>query len=114
MFVVLLPFPNDLIGKYPTQQLAVVVYAVIIIATGLSLCVLWMHASRRYRLIEESVPRVFIRNLTGRLLISPSVFFLSLFFSFLNPLVSLVSWFCVFPVGMFFERRYLKGFTLKR
>jgi uncharacterized membrane protein len=113
MFVVLLPFPNDLIGKYPTQQLAVAVYAVIIMATGLSLCLLWIHASKGHRLIEEAVPRVFIRNLTRRLLISPSVFFISLFISFLNPLFSLVCWFCVFPIGMYFERRYIKGYSQK-
>jgi uncharacterized membrane protein len=67
MFIVLLPFPNDLIGKYPTQQIAVVVYAIIIIATGMSLSLLWLHASGRRRLIDESLSADFIRGLTIRL-----------------------------------------------
>ncbi len=108
MFIVLLPFPNDLIGKYPTQQIAVVVYAIIIIATGMSLSLLWLHASRRRRLIDESLSADFIRRLTIRLLISPCIFLISIPISFLNPLYSLVTWFLAFPLGIYFERTYLR------
>ena len=95
MFIVLLPFPNDLIGKYPTQQVAVVVYALITSATGVSLCLLWLHASKRHRLIDNALPAGYIRRLTVRLLISPSIFFLSIPISFLNPLFSFI------PAGCF-------------
>lgn len=108
LFIVLLPFPNDLIGKYPTQQVAVIVYAIIIIATGISLYLLWTHASRQHRLIGASLPTEYIRRLSLRLLISPIIFFLSIPVSFLNPLYSLVIWFLAFPLGVFFERTYLK------
>jgi len=108
MFIVLLPFPNDLIGKYPTQQIAVFVYAVIIIATGLSLSLLWLHASRRRRLIDESLSADFIRRLTIRLFIAPCIFLISIPISFLNPLYSLVTWFLAFPLGIYFERTYLR------
>lgn len=108
MFIVLLPFPNDLIGKYPTQQVAVIVYALLTSATGLSLWLLWLHASRRHRLIDEALPSVFINRLTIRLLISPSIFLLSIPVSFLFPVFSLVIWFLAFPIGVYFERTYLQ------
>ncbi|HIG99263.1 MAG TPA: DUF1211 domain-containing protein [Thermoplasmata archaeon] len=108
MFIVLLPFPNDLIGKYPTQQVAVIVYAIITAATGISLCLLWLHASKRYRLIDEVRPAGYIKRLTVRLLISPSIFLISIPVSFLNPLYSLATWFFAFPIGVYFERTYLK------
>jgi uncharacterized membrane protein len=108
MFVVLLPFPNDLIGKYPTQQIAVVTYAIFLFATGISLCLLWVHASKGHRLIDEILSPKYIRTFTLRLFISPGVFLISIAVSFLNPLYCLVLWSCTFPVGIIFNRMYLK------
>ena len=108
MFIVLLPFPNDLIGKYPTQQIAVIVYATILSATGISMCLIWFYASSKYRLIDEKLHPQFIKNLTLRLFISPFIFLISIPISFLNPLLSLSIWFLVFPIGIYFERTYLR------
>ena len=108
MFIVLLPFPNDLIGKYPTQQVAVLVYAIITSMTGVSLMLLWLHASRRHRLIDEALPVPFIKRFNLRLFISPCIFLISIPVSYLNPLFSLVTWFFAFPIGILFERIYLK------
>jgi uncharacterized membrane protein len=108
MFIVLLPFPNDLIGKYPANQSAVIVYAVLLAGTGISMCLLWIHASRGYRLIDETLTPSFIRRLTMRLLFSPTIFLVSIPLSFLSPLASMVFWFFGFPIGMYYERRFLK------
>jgi uncharacterized membrane protein len=109
MFIVLVPFPNDLIGKYPANQSAVIVYAVLLAATGLSLCLLWIYASKRYRLVDESLHQKFIRYLMVRLLISPSFFLISIPISFFNPLYAMVTWFFGFPIVIYFERTHLKG-----
>jgi uncharacterized membrane protein len=111
MFIVLLPFPNDLIGKYPGNQIAVIIYAIFLTATGISLCFLWIHASRGFRLIDEPLPPKFIRNLTLRLCISPSIFLISIPISFFNPFISMVFWFFGFLISIYFERTYLKGIT---
>jgi uncharacterized membrane protein len=108
MCIILLPFPNDLIGKYPTQQVAVVVYAVLTCMTGVSLWLFWVHASRNHQLIDETLAATFIKRLNLRLLISPCIFLLSIPLSFLDPLLSLVTWFFAFPLGMLYERRYLQ------
>jgi len=107
MFIVLLPFPNDLIGKYPGNQSAVIIYAVLLIFTGISMLLLWVHASRRYRLVDETLPPKFIRDLTLRLCISPSIFLISIPISFINPFVSMVLWFFGFPIRIYFERTHL-------
>lgn len=108
MFIVLLPFPNDLIGKYPTQQVAVVVYAIITGMTGVGLWLIWVHASRNHRLVDEMLSVSFIKRLNLRLLISPCIFLISIPLSYLNPLVSLVTWFLAFPFGILFERTYIR------
>jgi uncharacterized membrane protein len=107
MFIVLLPFPNDLIGKYPANLIAVIVYALFLAGTGISLCLLWMYASRRYRLIDETIHPDFIRRLTRRLLISPTIFIISILIAFVSPLTSMISWFLGFPLSIYYERRFL-------
>jgi uncharacterized membrane protein len=107
MFIVLLPFPNDLIGKYPANLVTVITYALFLAATGVSLCLLWVYASRRYRLIDASIHPDFIRRLTIRLLISPTIFVISIVIAFVNPLVSMITWFFGFPLSIYYERTYL-------
>jgi uncharacterized membrane protein len=109
MFIVLLPFPNDLIGKYPTQQISVIIYAVLLSATGISLCLLWIYASRRYRLIDSTLRQDFIKHLTLRLFVSPIIFLISIPFSFFNPIYSIVIWFFAVPVGFYVESKYLRS-----
>jgi uncharacterized membrane protein len=108
MFIILVPFPNDLIGKYPTQQIAVIIYAIILFSTGISMCLLWLHASIKYRLIDETLNSKFIRILTLRLLISPSIFLLSIPISFINPIYAVTLWIFGLPIGLYVERRYIK------
>jgi uncharacterized membrane protein len=108
MFIILVPFPNDLIGKYPTQQMAVIIYAIILFSTGISMCLLWLHASIKYRLIDETLNSKFIRILTLRLLFSPSIFLLSIPISFINPLYAVTLWIFGLPIGLYVERRYIK------
>jgi len=107
MFIVLLPFPNDLIGKYPANLITVIIYASFLAATGISLCLLWIYASRRYRLIDETLHPDFIQRLTIRLLFSPIIFVISIPIAFVNPIVSMISWFFGFPIAIYYERRYL-------
>jgi len=107
MFIVLLPFPNDLIGKYPANLTTVIIYALFLAATGISLCLLWVYASRRYRLVDETLHPDFIRRLTLRLLFSPLLFLISIPIALVSPLVSMITWFFGFPLAIYYERRYL-------
>ena len=107
MFIVLLPFPNDLIGKYPANEITVIIYALFLAATGISLCLLWVYASRKYRLIDETLHPDFIRRLTLRLLFSPFIFLISIPIALVSPLVSMITWFFGFPIAIYYERTHL-------
>jgi len=109
MFIVLLPFPNDLIGKYPANQSAVIVYAVLLTLTGLSICLLRIRASKGHRLVDETIHPKFIHLFTLRLLISPSIFLISIPISFFNPLISMMTWVLTFPIIIYFQRTFLKN-----
>jgi uncharacterized membrane protein len=107
MFIVLLPFPNDLIGKYPAYLPTVIIYASFLAASGFSLCLLWVYASKRYRLVDETLHPDFIRRLTIRQLFSPAIFVISIPVAFVSPLASMISWFFGFPLSIYYERTYL-------
>jgi uncharacterized membrane protein len=107
MFIVLLPFPNDLIGKYPTQQISAIIYAVLLSATGVCMSLLWIYASKGHRLIDKTLRPDFIKHLTTRLFISPSIFLISIPFSFFNPIYAIAIWICASPIGSYYERVYL-------
>lgn len=78
MFIVLLPFPADMIGRYQTSQpLSFVTPAVFFGATGLTLELVWVHASRGHRLVDRELSPRLIRHLTLQYLISPVVFVFS-------------------------------------
>ncbi len=81
-FVVLIPFPSDLIGRFISQQVSVVVYSAMMAATGFALSLIWLYASRHHRLIDESLSNVAIRRLSVRTLIMPFVFVVSIPASF--------------------------------
>jgi uncharacterized membrane protein len=78
MFIVLLPFPADLIGRYPTQLLSCVTAAVIFAATGLALYLVWRHVAKDHRLVDPKLDPRYIRRLSLQYLSSPAVFLASI------------------------------------
>ena len=106
MFITLLPFSTNLLGRYTTEQIVVVIGALVFAATGTALGLLWIHASSGHRLVEEELSSHFIRNLTLRLFAAPIIFLISIPFSFLNPLYTMLMWLIlILPVNAIAERR---------
>jgi uncharacterized membrane protein len=107
MFIVLLPFPNDLIGKYPFTTTATITYATFLVLTSLSILLLWTYASRHHRLISPDVRPAFIRNLTIRLALPFLLFLLSIPLAILLPVYAIITWIFYLPLGIFIEHRYM-------
>jgi len=113
MFIVLLPFPADLVGRYPSQPLSLITAALFFAATGVALDLIWVHASRRHRLVEKELSARLIRGLTLQYLVSPLVFIFSIpafFFVFTYspsamPFV-LILWFLILPLHSEIDRKY--------
>ena len=66
-----LPFPTGLHSAYPDNELAMVLYGIALLLCGLSLLGIWLYALWGHRLVDRKTPPVFLRSMTGRLMIGP-------------------------------------------
>ena len=103
MFIALLPFPNSLLGRYPTEQLIIVLYSIIIFITGSLPGVIWIYASTNHRLIDSSLSKRFVDHVTLRVFLSPLIFLLAIPFSYINTYISMFIWFLALPIGSMIE-----------
>jgi uncharacterized membrane protein len=74
MFVVLVPFPTDMLARYQGQVLSLITLSIFYAATGFALGLVWIHASRHHRLVDKDLNPRFIRYLTMQYMLSPLVF----------------------------------------
>ena len=72
-----MPFPTGLLGRYGDQPLAVVVYAGVIVGTGVTMASLWSYAWRR-RLIDACIECPVYRYMLVQTLPVPAVFAVSI------------------------------------
>jgi uncharacterized membrane protein len=103
-FVVLIPFPSDLIGRFLTEQVSVVIYSTMMAATGFALSLIWLYASRNHRLIDEGLSNAAIRRLSLRTLLMPFVFVVSIPASFALGEFTPVLWILVVGSGRVLDR----------
>ncbi len=103
-FVVLIPFPSDLIGRFLTQQISVVIYSAMMAATGFVLSLIWLYASRDRRLLDDSLSNAAIRRLSVRTLTMPVVFVVSIPASFVLGEFTPVLWILVVVLGRLLDR----------
>ena len=96
--VAFLPFPVALLGSFRHHTPALVFYASALAATGFMQSVLWSHATRGRRLVDEQLDPRLVRLIHFRLLSLPAVFALSIPLAFISPTWSLLSWVLVAPV----------------
>jgi uncharacterized membrane protein len=78
-----IPFPTALLGHYPDQQIAVVVYAGTLLVTGVVLDVLWWYATT-YKLVDEDTDKNFVAFVHRYNRIAPLLYLLSIVISFFN------------------------------
>ena len=103
-FVALIPFPTALLGEHGDVPIAVVVYVLILSATGVMGTVTWLYANRR-GLINRDLSRYEVRLGALRGLAVPVVMLASLA---LLPIASTslveTSWLAIFPVQALIRR----------
>ena len=105
-FIVLIPFPSDLIGRFLSQEVSRVIYAAMMAATGFMLSLIWFYASRSHRLIDEGFNNLMVKRLTVRTLIAPIVFLVSVPASLVLGEFTPVLWVLTWPLGMLALRFY--------
>jgi uncharacterized membrane protein len=78
MFVAFIPFSAALLGRYPSQRIAVIVYGANLIVVGLALYLIWWYATSRRRLVDPDLDAVRIGIATRRILMGPVAYLLAI------------------------------------
>jgi hypothetical protein len=73
-----MPFFLRVYIEYTSTEVAVILFGLIEMVTGLTLCLLWFYASWRHRLIRRTIPLADVRWQQYRTLITPAIFAISI------------------------------------
>jgi len=85
-----IPFSTALLGTYPGQQIAVVLYGANLIVIGLVLAGQWWYATSNHRLTDADLDPLLVRRAMRRILTGPLAYLLAIGLSFKSPALSLV------------------------
>ncbi len=106
LFIALIPFSAGLLGKYPSNQFAVIIYG-----ANLLLCLsmhygMWWHATKDYHLVDANLDPRIVSLGTRLALFSMVMYTAAILLSFVNTWVSIVLY-AVTPVpyilGLFYR-----------
>ena len=79
-----IPFSTALLGSYPDQQIAVVVYGGNLVVIGLVLYLQWWYATSGHRLTDQNLDPLLVRRAARRILMGPSAYLLAIGLSFIS------------------------------
>jgi uncharacterized membrane protein len=98
LWIALLPFFTKILAEYGDLQIALALYSLDQAAAGLFLTLSWIYASRNHRFIDKDIPKKTIRLTLMRSSTAPILFFVSAGVSFINPILTYISWFGLVPI----------------
>jgi uncharacterized membrane protein len=90
--IAVMPFVLKVYIDYTDIQDAVILFAVIQAATGLTVALIWYYASWRHRLIQRSIPIEDVRWLGRRILLTPLVFLVSIGVTYVSVTGAEITW----------------------
>ena len=88
--VAFIPFPTALMGEYVGVPAAVVPYGLTLMATGLTLYLLWWYATFRRRLVSPDLDPAFVRMVSRRTLAGPLLYVLAILLSLVSARITLL------------------------
>jgi len=83
------PFPVALLGKYPYQLEAIVLYGATLVTSGLLFASIWMYASHKRHLISNKLSDALIKKGNIIVAVAPVVYFLAVLLAFVVPQLTL-------------------------
>jgi uncharacterized membrane protein len=113
-FVVLMPFATRILDSYESIQLAVVIYASVLIGASLTNAFIWRYASSGHRLVNKEISQRTVRWLWIRSFVAPAIFAVSIFLAFVNRYLSIACWLTVLPAVLLFDRRFARQISKTR
>jgi TMEM175 potassium channel family protein len=103
-FVVVLPYPTEILGEYGNST-AVAIYAATMALTGFASAALW-HYAVRAGLMDTRIDALWTRHSLLRGLSVPIVFLVSIPFAFVSTTIAELMWFGLFFTHLFFRHRF--------
>ncbi|MGK7931871.1 MAG: TMEM175 family protein [Microcystaceae cyanobacterium] len=98
MFVVLIPYANDLSNLEGLNVPIQIFYSLDLFLVGLFSCLSWWYASSNYRLIDDTLAQESITYITLESSIEPIICLVSILVSLLNPMYWDASFFLIIPI----------------
>ena len=100
-----LPFPADLLGHYPNNRTAVVIYGGNLAAVSMAAAGLWLYALRANLTEPDLDPRV-ARSFALRPLLTGVIFLVSIGLAFVSVNAGARLWLLAFPILLVIRRAY--------
>lgn len=101
MLVSVLPFSSALLGYYPSEQIASILYGLNLIVIGLVSYGSWSYATHHHRLTVHTISAEFVRKVKIRILIAPIAALLAILLSFVSMTGSLLVYLLIVPYYIF-------------
>jgi len=106
LFIALIPYPTEMLGRYGDTTTAVVFYSVAMVAVGVSSAALNLHILRA-NLLDERVTMSYRKASFARSALIPAGFALGIPVALADPLAGMLTWWIAIFGMSFFIRRHL-------
>ncbi len=90
-FIVCMPFVANLLGRYSSVPIVLILYTLAVAALGISLALIWWYASRNHLLAPE-LDAQSVRMIKIRLYTSPVMFLAAVPFAYVNSTAVIIVW----------------------
>lgn len=98
IFIAVLPFATDVLGSAGSARVGVIFFALLQVCSGLTLLVLWIHASGPKRLVPGHLPAEWTEALRVQMITSPAVFGASIVVAIFSPTAAEYVWLLLFVI----------------
>jgi uncharacterized membrane protein len=92
LFIAFLPVPSHVVGRFPTEQAAIIFFDICLIFTGVTQAAIWRHASYKHRLIDKRLSQRLVDWGMVRSLVPPMVMLLSIILTYINTISAVLCW----------------------
>jgi len=94
-FISLLPFTTAVVGRYPDQAAAVILYGLHLEALGLAQYAHWVYVLRNHHLAREPIDAATARAVSIRILVGPAAWVVAIVLAFFSPPLGYAVYFAV-------------------
>jgi uncharacterized membrane protein len=89
MFVAFIPFSANLLSEHIKQQFAVGFYSCHLMLAWACLCLQWLYATGKQRLVDSDIDPSVVSSITKRIVLAPAAYLLAICVSFFSTSISI-------------------------